>query len=102
MISLRDGPLGRFASIRPGRPRAGELDARDCPEGCLECLPKAPQIATQIIVTRSLRLRRAHYQVWSLVSLRVAGRVARTLLDLALGHGDHVAAGVPIVLHFTR
>jgi CRP/FNR family cyclic AMP-dependent transcriptional regulator len=51
----------------------------------LGCIQKVPQITTKMIVTLSLRLRRADQQVGNLVFLRAPRRVARTLLDLALG-----------------
>jgi CRP/FNR family transcriptional regulator, cyclic AMP receptor protein len=68
----------------------------------LECIQKIPQIATKMIVALSLRLRRADQQVGNLAFLRAPRRVARTLLDLALGHGYRVDEGVAVDLHFTR
>jgi CRP/FNR family transcriptional regulator/CRP/FNR family cyclic AMP-dependent transcriptional regulator len=68
----------------------------------LECIQKVPQIATKMIVTLSLRLRRADQQIGNLVFLRAPRRVASTLLELALGQGQRLDKGVVIELHFTR
>jgi CRP-like cAMP-binding protein len=68
----------------------------------LECIQKVPQIATKIIVTLCLRLRRADEQVGGLAFLRAPRRVARTLLDIALGQGHRTEHGVVLELHFTR
>lgn len=51
---------------------------------------------------RLLRLRRADQRVGNLAFLRAPRRVARTLLDRALGHGYRVGEGMSSDRHLTR
>jgi CRP/FNR family transcriptional regulator, cyclic AMP receptor protein len=60
-----------------------------------------PQIAIKMIITLSLRLRRAEQQIGGLAFLRAPRRGARTLLNLALGHGYRGDEGVVVDLYFT-
>ncbi len=68
----------------------------------LECIRTMPQIAATMIVTLSLRLRRADQKIGTLVFLKAPGRVARTLLELAQGRGHTTPAGTLVSLPFTR
>jgi CRP/FNR family transcriptional regulator, cyclic AMP receptor protein len=68
----------------------------------LDCVRRVPQIATKMIVTLSLRLRRTDQKVGTLVFLKAPRRVARTLLELAQAQGQPSPAGVVVQLLFTR
>jgi CRP/FNR family cyclic AMP-dependent transcriptional regulator len=68
----------------------------------LDCVRRVPQIATKMIVTLSLRLRRTDQKVGTLVFLKAPRRVARTLLELAQAQGQPTRAGVAVHLLFTR
>jgi CRP/FNR family transcriptional regulator, cyclic AMP receptor protein len=97
-MALLDG-LPRSATVTAVRESQVLVIAR---QDFLECIQKVPQIATEMIVTLSLRLRRADRQVGNLALLSAPRRVAHTLLDLARGHGYRMDAGVAIDLHLTR
>jgi CRP/FNR family transcriptional regulator, cyclic AMP receptor protein len=97
-IALLDG-LPRSATVTALQESQVLVIAR---KNFLECIQKVPQIAAKMIVTLSLRLRRADQQVGSLAFLRTPRRMARTLLDLVLGHRYRVNEGVAVDLHFTR
>jgi CRP/FNR family transcriptional regulator, cyclic AMP receptor protein len=68
----------------------------------LNCIRRMPQIAAKMIITLSLRLRRADQKLGALVFLKAPRRVARTLLELAQGQGQRTPAGIMVNLLFTR
>jgi CRP/FNR family cyclic AMP-dependent transcriptional regulator len=97
-MALLDG-LPRSATVTAVRESQVLVMAR---KDFLECIQTVPQIATKMIVTLSLRLRRADRQVANLALLSAPRRVAHTLLDLARGHGYRTDKGVAIDLPLTR
>lgn len=68
----------------------------------LECIRRSPKIATKMIVTLSLRLRRANRKVGGLVFMKASGRVAHTILELAEGRSVMTPEGVVVDVPFTR
>lgn len=68
----------------------------------LECIRKVPQVATKMIVTLCLRLRRTDQKVGNLAFMKAPRRVARTLLDLAQAQGQRTQEGISLNLPFTR
>ncbi len=68
----------------------------------LDCIRKVPQVAAKMIVTLSLRLRRADQKVGTLAFLKAPQRVTRTLVELAQGRGVPTGEGVSVEVPFTR
>ena len=85
----------------PGSATVTALEKREVPaitrKGVLECSHSMPQIATKMIVTLSLRLRRTDRNIGSLVFLTAPRRVAPALLKLTQGQGAAPRTASPSV-----
>ena len=96
-------------SVLDGQPRSASATASErttalvgTREHFVTKLLEHPQIALNLLVTMSRRLREADERIGDLSFLDVQGRVAHLLLDLAEKEGEQTEAGVVVPLTYTR
>jgi len=106
---LEAGDFFGEMSVLDGEPRSARVTAVEdttalvgTREQFVAGLMDHPQIALNLLVILSRRLRAADEQIESLSFLDVQGRVARMLLDIAERVGQQVDAGVIIPVEMTR
>lgn len=104
LATLKRGDFFGEMAILDGEPRSASVVAA---EGCrlfmlyrrnlLDILKKHPQIAAEMLIAMSRRLRRSNRQINTLSLMSVYGRVADVLLRIAADQGERTEAGEVVV-----
>lgn len=96
-------------SLLDGKPRSANVTAIETTQvlvlqqhDFLDTIEKHPEIAKQIMVALSERLRQTNRLLEDIVFLDLSGRLCRRLLELSEKHGRKTDKGIEIDLRFTQ
>ncbi len=96
-------------SLLDGKPRSANVTAIEPTQvlvlqqhDFLDTIEKHPEIAKQIMVALSERLRQTNRLLEDIVFLDLSGRLCRRLLELSEKHGRKTDKGIEIDLRFTQ